>query len=132
MALDWRGGSSCGRGRPGLMLRGMSSELAKPFIARWAAATASERANSQPFLCELCDVVGVARSHPPPPVISAGPSYGLAGLTVKRRGQACGCRIELRPAPSCSQCCVAPARDGFAPQPCEQHWKLYQWQGGGR
>ena len=46
------------------MLRGMSSELAKPFIARWAAATASERANSQPFLCELCDVLGVARPEP--------------------------------------------------------------------
>ena len=46
------------------MLRVMSSELAKPFIARWAAATASERANSQPFLCELCDVLGVARPEP--------------------------------------------------------------------
>jgi hypothetical protein len=46
------------------MLRAMSSELAKPFIARWAAATASERANSQPFLCELCDVLGVARPEP--------------------------------------------------------------------
>ena len=48
----------------GFMLRAMSSELAKPFIARWAAATASERANSQPFLCELCDVLGVARPEP--------------------------------------------------------------------
>ena len=46
------------------MLRAMSSELAKPFIARWAAATASERANSQPFLCELCDVLEVARPEP--------------------------------------------------------------------
>ena len=46
------------------MLRAMSSELAKPFIARWAAATASERANSQPFLCELCDMLGVARPEP--------------------------------------------------------------------
>ena len=42
----------------------MSSELAKIFIARWAAATASERANSQPFLCELCDVLGVVRPEP--------------------------------------------------------------------
>ena len=42
----------------------MSAELAKTFIARWAAATASERANSQPFLCELCDVLGVARPEP--------------------------------------------------------------------
>jgi hypothetical protein len=46
------------------MLRGMGSELAKTFIARWAAATASERANSQPFLCELCDVLEVARPEP--------------------------------------------------------------------
>ncbi len=42
----------------------MSAELAKSFIGRWAAATASERANSQPFLGELCDVLGVARPEP--------------------------------------------------------------------
>jgi hypothetical protein len=42
----------------------MSSEGAKAFIARWAAASASERANSQPFLCELCDMLGVARPEP--------------------------------------------------------------------
>jgi hypothetical protein len=41
----------------------MSSEGAKAFIARWAAASASERANSQPFLCGLCDILGVARSE---------------------------------------------------------------------
>jgi hypothetical protein len=46
------------------MLRGMSSEGAKAFITRWAAASASERANSQPFLCELCDLLGVARPEP--------------------------------------------------------------------
>ena len=46
------------------MLRRMGSKLAKTFIARWAAATASERANSQPYLCELCDVLGVARLEP--------------------------------------------------------------------
>jgi hypothetical protein len=42
----------------------MSSEGAKAFIDRWAAASASERANSQPFLCELCDMLGVARPEP--------------------------------------------------------------------
>ena len=42
----------------------MSSEGAKVFVARWAAASASERANSQPFLCELCDILGVARPEP--------------------------------------------------------------------
>ena len=39
----------------------MSSEGAKAFIGRWAAASASERANSQPFPCELCDLLAVAR-----------------------------------------------------------------------
>ncbi len=34
------------------------------FIAHWSAASASERANSQPFLLELCDLLGVAsRRH---------------------------------------------------------------------
>ncbi len=46
------------------MLPRMSSEGAKAFIARWAAASASERANSQPFLCELCDLLGVAKPDP--------------------------------------------------------------------
>jgi hypothetical protein len=36
----------------------MSSEGAKAFIARWAAVSDSERANSQPFLCELCHMLG--------------------------------------------------------------------------
>lgn len=34
------------------------------FIARWSAASASERANSQLFLSELCDLIGVP--HPEP------------------------------------------------------------------
>ena len=33
-------------------------------IARWAAASASERANSQPFLCGLCDILRVALPEP--------------------------------------------------------------------
>ena len=44
----------------------MSPEGAKAFIARWAAASPSERANSQPFLCELCDILGVSRPEPTP------------------------------------------------------------------
>jgi hypothetical protein len=39
------------------MVPPMSSEGAKALIAQWAAASASERANSQPFLCELCDML---------------------------------------------------------------------------
>ena len=48
------------------MLRSMSSEGAKAFIARWAAAGPSERANSQPFFCELCHLLRVARPDPAP------------------------------------------------------------------
>ncbi len=46
------------------MLKPMSSDGAKAFVARWAAASASELANSQPFLCELCDILGVSRPEP--------------------------------------------------------------------
>lgn len=34
------------------------------FIARWRESGAAERANCQPFLLELCDVLGVERPHP--------------------------------------------------------------------
>lgn len=34
------------------------------FIARWAASSVSERSNCQPFLAELCDVLGVPRPDP--------------------------------------------------------------------
>ena len=53
-----------GSGLLAFMLHAMSSEGAKPFIARWAAATASERANSQPFLCELCNLLDRAGLGP--------------------------------------------------------------------
>ena len=35
-----------------------------PFIERWTASGAAERANYQLFLAELCDVLGVERPHP--------------------------------------------------------------------
>jgi hypothetical protein len=35
----------------------MSVEAANAFISRWAKASPSERANSQFFLSELCDVL---------------------------------------------------------------------------
>src|SRR5947209_10090138 len=37
----------------------MPSSPLDAFIARWSAASASERANSQPFLLELCDGRGL-------------------------------------------------------------------------
>ena len=36
---------------------------AQTFIQRWSAAGTSERSNSQPFLCELSDLLGVERPH---------------------------------------------------------------------
>jgi len=42
----------------------MSVEGANAFISRWSKASPSERANSQLFLSELCDVLGVP--HPDP------------------------------------------------------------------
>ena len=40
----------------------MSFESVNAFIARWTNASPSERANSQLFLSELCDLLGVP--HP--------------------------------------------------------------------
>lgn len=42
------------------------------FIARWTEASGAERSNSQTFLAELCDVLGVAR---PAPVTDRGGDY---------------------------------------------------------
>jgi hypothetical protein len=36
----------------------------KKFIERWSTSSASELANTQTFLSELCDVLGVERPHP--------------------------------------------------------------------
>src|SRR6266568_7119203 len=42
----------------------MSTDPATAFIARWSIASPSERANSQLFLSELCDLLDVP--HPSP------------------------------------------------------------------
>jgi hypothetical protein len=52
----------CAVGRT--FLQPMSSEGAQAFIARSAAVGASERVNSQPFLCALCNLPGAARPEP--------------------------------------------------------------------
>lgn len=44
----------------------MPSRDVQEFIAHWSAASASERANSQPFLLELCDLLDVPRPDPHP------------------------------------------------------------------
>jgi len=42
------------------------SSAVESFLARWAAAPPSERANSQLFLSELCDLLGTPRPDPAP------------------------------------------------------------------
>ncbi len=37
---------------------------ADAFIARWTCAEQAERTNAQPFLIDLCDLLGVARPDP--------------------------------------------------------------------
>jgi len=44
----------------------MPSRDVHDFIAHWSAASASERANSQPFLLGLCDLLGVPQPDPQP------------------------------------------------------------------
>jgi hypothetical protein len=44
----------------------MPSREIEDFIARWSAASPSERANAQLFLVELCDLLGVPRPDPKP------------------------------------------------------------------
>lgn len=44
----------------------MSVEAASAFISRWASASPSERSNSQLFLSELCDLLGVPHPEPVP------------------------------------------------------------------
>jgi hypothetical protein len=55
---------SCSHASARFIVRAMSSEGAKAFIARWAAANAFERTNSEPFLCGLCDILGAALPEP--------------------------------------------------------------------
>ena len=61
---DLSAGLLAGERKLAFILPPMPSEGAKAFIARWAAASPSERANSQPFLCELCHILGVATPEP--------------------------------------------------------------------
>jgi len=44
----------------------MPKREVQDFISHWSAASASERANSQPFLLELCDLLDVPRPDPQP------------------------------------------------------------------
>jgi hypothetical protein len=44
----------------------MPKREVQDFISHWSAASASERANSQPFLLDLCDLLDVPRPDPHP------------------------------------------------------------------
>jgi hypothetical protein len=44
----------------------MPKREVQDFISHWSAASASERANSQPFLLDLCDLLDVPRPDPNP------------------------------------------------------------------
>src|SRR5258707_3986390 len=70
----------------------MSVEAANAFISRWAKASPSERANSQLFLSELCDLLGVA--HPDP---SRDSGYGFEYEVMQhhRDGSSSRGRIDL-------------------------------------
>ena len=49
------------------MTESTNTTTAEAFIGRWKASGAAERANCQPFLCELCDLLGVPRPDPAVP-----------------------------------------------------------------
>src|SRR5436190_1444862 len=55
-----------------------SSSSTEAFIRRWANSGAAERANCQPFLCELCDLLGLPRPDP------AGPDDGQNAYVFER------------------------------------------------
>jgi hypothetical protein len=44
----------------------MPKREVQDLISHWSAASASERANSQPFLLDLCDLLGAPRPDPQP------------------------------------------------------------------
>jgi hypothetical protein len=44
----------------------MPKRAIEDFISHWSAASPSERANSQPFLIELCDLLDVPHPDPHP------------------------------------------------------------------
>jgi hypothetical protein len=57
---------------------GVAESGAKAFIDRWQRSAASERANYQLFLSELCDVLNVSRPNP------AGPDHAKNAYVFER------------------------------------------------
>ena len=48
----------------------VSPAVMDSFVARWSASEAAERANCQPFLAELCDLIGVAKPEPSKAIVA--------------------------------------------------------------
>jgi len=48
------------------IIASMPKREVQDFISHWSSASPSERANSQPFLLELCDLLDVPRPDPQP------------------------------------------------------------------
>ena len=70
----------------------MSGDAIQHFISRWSAASASERANSQLFLSELCDVLEVPR---PQPTFTGGYAFEFPVPQQHRDGSVTEGRIDL-------------------------------------
>ncbi|MGV3774929.1 MAG: class I SAM-dependent DNA methyltransferase [Verrucomicrobiales bacterium] len=62
------------------------------FVKRWTAASASERSNSQLFLSELCDLLGVS---PPEPTFEGGYAFEFPVAQQQRDGSTSQGRIDL-------------------------------------
>lgn len=84
-----------------------------PFVDRWSAAQAAERANYQLFLTELCDVLGVPRPDPAGPDTALNAYVFERAVTFQHRdGKTSSGRIDLYKRGSficeCKQCAAAP------------------------
>src|SRR5205823_11627694 len=72
--------------------KAMSTNAATLFIIRWSNASPSERANSQPFLSELCDLLDVPRLSP---ALDQGYSFEFDVTQHHPDGTATRGRIDL-------------------------------------
>src|SRR5687768_13586507 len=88
----------------------MSENNIENFIKRWSTATASERSNSQLFLSELCDVLGVERPHN---TFDNGYAFEFPVIEHQLDGSTSSRRIDLYK----RTCFVLESKQFQAPQP---------------
>jgi hypothetical protein len=91
--------------------RAIANEIER-FIARWAAAEQAERTNAQPFLSELCDIIGVPC---PAPAQGGAGDYRFERSVTHRAedGRETTCRIDLY----CRDRFILEAKQGASPAP---------------